>query len=86
MNAMPMTRARRQYLVLAWTGVVLTWIASVVLEVLLLDERAPLAMTITSAIALVVGLVATRRAFTEPGRASIKIDDLRGETVRRPKS
>ena len=74
---MVLTKARRQHLVLSWIGIALTWVTSLALEIELLGDLAPLAIAITTTIALFVGIQMTRRALTPHRRANIKVDDLR---------
>jgi uncharacterized membrane protein len=80
---MILTRARRQQLTLSWIGIVVTWVASLGLELALLGDRAPLAIAITSGLLLVVGIVLTRRVLTPHRRARITVGDLR-QRRRRP--
>ena len=80
---MPMTKARRQQLLLGWVGIALTWLASVVLEILLLGSEALLAVVATTTVALVVGVHLTRRVMAPHRRASITVGDLRGRLQRR---
>jgi hypothetical protein len=78
-----MTRARRQQLLLGWIGIALTWFASVVLEVVLLGSDAPLAVVVTTTVALIVGVLLTRRAMAPHRRASITVGDLRERRLQR---
>jgi hypothetical protein len=80
---MPMTKARRQQLLLGWVGVALTWVATVVLEVVLLGSEAVLAVVVTTTVALIVGVQLTRRITAPHQRASITVGDLRGRLERR---
>src|SRR5690348_18119937 len=48
----PMTKAKRQQLVLTWAGIGGAWAASVVLEILLLAERSAVPVGVTTAAAL----------------------------------
>jgi len=80
---MPMTKARRQQLLLGWAGTALTWAASVVLEILLLGSDAALAVVVTTTAALVIGVQLTRRVMAPHQRASITVGDLRGRLERR---
>jgi hypothetical protein len=80
---MPMTKARRQQLVLGWFGIALTWAASVILEVVLLGTEAVLAVVVTTTVALIVGVQLTRRAMAPHRRASITVGDLRERRLER---
>ncbi|MGE0158499.1 MAG: hypothetical protein AB7T31_03750 [Gemmatimonadales bacterium] len=77
-----MTKARRQQLVLGLSGISLTWAASIVLELLLL-EFALVALGATTVLALVVAVVLTRRLLAPHRRAMITVGDLRGRLQRR---
>jgi hypothetical protein len=80
---MPMTKARRHQLLLGWAGIALTWAASVVLEVVLLGSEAVLAVAVTTAAALIVGVQLTRRVMAPLQRATITVGDLRARLERR---
>ena len=80
---MPMTKARRQQLLLGWGGIALTWAASVVLEVVLLGDQAVLAVVVTTAVALIVGVQLTRKVTAPHQRATITVGDLRARLQRR---
>jgi hypothetical protein len=80
---MPMTKARRQQLLLGWAGIALTWVASVVLEVVLLGSEAALAVVVTTTVALIVGVQLTRKVTAPHRRASITVGDLRARFQRR---
>jgi hypothetical protein len=80
---MPITKARRQQLLLGWAGIALTWIASVVLEVVLLGTEALLAIAATTTVALIVGVQLTRRVMAPHRRASITVGDLRTRRLQR---
>jgi membrane protein implicated in regulation of membrane protease activity len=79
---MPTARARRQRLFLAWTGISLTWAASVVLEILLLRDAAPAAVIVTTTIAVIIGAQLTRRILTPQRRGAITVEDLHGRRMR----
>jgi hypothetical protein len=74
---MPMTKARRQHLVIAWCGIVFATVATVALEILLLADSAPLAATVTATVALIIGAFVTRRVLAPIKRAGITVGDLR---------
>ena len=74
---MVLTKARRQHLVLSWIGIAVTWVTSLALELELLGDRAPMAIAITTTVALFVGILVTRRALAPHRRANITVDDLR---------
>ena len=77
---MPMTKARRHQIIRAWTAIALTVGASVGLEIMLLENRAPIAVLITSTAALGIGVHLTRRTLAPHKRALITVGDLRGRT------
>ncbi len=80
---MVLTRARRQQVLLLWIGIGLAWGASIALEIMLLESAVPVAVVVTTTLAVVIGVVMTRRATSMPRRAAIKVHDLRSRRVRR---
>jgi hypothetical protein len=80
---MVLTKAHRQQVVLLWVGIGLTWGTTLAVELLLLGARAPLAMVITTALSLVIGILMTRRTVTPRQRAEITVRDLRDRRRRR---
>jgi len=66
---------------LLWIGIALTWAVSVPLELALLGDRAPLAMAITTTLALIIGVQVTRRAIAPHRRARITVRDLRARRL-----
>jgi hypothetical protein len=80
---MPINKAQRQQLILGWCGISITWLASVVLEILLLGSGAILAIGVTTTVAAVVGVFVTRKVTTPHRRASITVGDLRGRRLQR---
>ena len=78
-----MTKARKQQLVLGWGGIAVTWVASAVLEIVLLRERAFVAVLVTTTIAAIAGVLLTRRVMTPHRRATITVGDLRGRRLER---
>jgi hypothetical protein len=80
---MPMTKARRQQLLLGWGGIALTWAASVVLEVVLLGDEAVLAVVISTMVAVIVAVQLTRRVMAPHRRATITVGDLRTRRLQR---
>ena len=80
---MALTKARRQQLILGWCGIAVTWIASVVLEIVLLGARALVAVSVTTIVAAAVGAQLTRKVTTPHQRATITVGDLRGRSLER---
>ena len=80
---MSMTKARRQQLILGWSGIAITWLASVVLEIVLLGTGAYLAAAVTTTAAVIAVVQLTRRAMTPHRRASITVGDLRARALER---
>ena len=81
---MALTKARRQQLILGRCGIAVTWIAAAVLEVVLLGERALVAVTATTIFAALVGAQLTRKVTTPHVRASITVGDLRTQIHQAP--
>jgi hypothetical protein len=75
---MYMTKARRLQLIRMWTVLVLTSGATIGLEIMLLGDRALIAVALTFTAALVIGIHLTRRTLAHPKRAGITVGDLRG--------
>ena len=80
---MTLTRPKRQQLILGWIGIGVTWSASCVVEIMLLSERAGLALGLTTTVAVGAGALVTKRLTAPEGRASIKVSDLRATRPRR---
>jgi hypothetical protein len=78
-----LTKARRQQLVLSWIGIGLGWAASLGLGFVLLTGWIALLVPATTAGALGVGAVITRRLTARHKRASITVGDLRAARARR---
>jgi len=75
---MVMTKARRSQLIRCWTVIALAVGASIGLGIVLLEERAPIAVAMTTTVGLGVGIHLTRRTLAPHKRAVIKVRDLRG--------
>jgi hypothetical protein len=82
---MPITKAQRRQILLGWSGIALTWAASLVFEIAILGRGAVLAVAVvvTTAVALAVGVQLKRRVRTPIRRASITVSELRGRFERR---
>ena len=60
-----------------WTGILVAGGAAVVVEVLLLDEALAMAIGVTVAVGLAVGVVVTRRLLARNDQPMITVMDLR---------
>ncbi|HUP53625.1 MAG TPA: hypothetical protein VM198_14175 [Longimicrobiales bacterium] len=69
--------ARRRGIVLTWIRITVAWAAAVVIEVLVLTEGVGAAIAATSLVALVAGVLITRRALASRRQPLITVRDLR---------
>jgi hypothetical protein len=69
--------ARRRGIVFTWIRITVAWGATVVIEVLVLPEGVGAAIAATSLVALVAGVLITRRVLASRRQPLITVRDLR---------